>query len=190
MRRALVLVLLALPSLAAARPITAGVDLGLSHSEYNSNTDTDASSTLGVFARVGLTSRLAAQLEVQRVRMDDTYGASADLKTGTALLVVELGATGRLVPTLKVGVGLDRASDDYGYGATTGHHIEGGFGLEYRLDGGLTLGADVRMGGRSIDDEQQYAYEDAVPGTIALYAPSALQAGEYRSARLTLGVRF
>ena len=189
MRRVLALTLLALPSVAAARPITAGVDLGLSHSEYNSNTDTDASSTLGVFARVGLSSRLAAQLEIQRIRTDDTYGAAADLQTGTALLVVELGATGRLVPTLMVGVGLDRANADYGE-TTTGHHIEGGFGLEYRLDGGLTLGADVRMGGRSIDDETVYAYDDAVPGTIALYAPSGLQAGEYRSARVTLGVRF
>lgn len=187
MRRALVFALLALPSVAAARPITAGVDLGLSHSEYNSNTDTDASSTLGVFARVGLTSRLAAQLEVQRIRMDDTYGTAADLKTGTALLVVELGATGRLVPTLKVGIGLDRASGYYG-DTTSGHHIEGGFGLEYRLDGGLTLGADVRMGGRSIDQQTEYAYDDRPE--IALYAPSALQAGEYRSARVTLGVRF
>lgn len=184
MRRVLAFALVALPSVAAARPITAGVALGISHGQDDA--DDQANSTLGVFARVGLTSRLAAQLEVQRIRMDDTYGAGGDLKTGTALLVVELGRTGRLVPTLAVGVGLDRASDDY-YGATTGHHIEGGLGLEYRFDGGLTLGADVRVGGRSVDDKV-YAYDDKA--VIALYAPSPLEEGEYRSARVTLGVRF
>ena len=35
------------------------------------------------------------------------------------------------------------------------HHIEGGFGLEYRADGGFVVSADFRLGGRSIDDEYE-----------------------------------
>ncbi|HVK85119.1 MAG TPA: outer membrane beta-barrel protein [Kofleriaceae bacterium] len=191
MRRALALAVFAfaLPSVAAARPFTAGVDLGLSHSEANDTAGTEPSTTLGVFARLGLTSRLAGQIELQRIRTDDTYGTGGDIKTATALLVVELGRSGRLVPTLMAGIGLDRAT---GYYMEKAHHLEGGFGLEYRADGGFTLGADVRMGGRTLDEETFYAYpEDArTDGYATLYAPSPLQAGEYRSARITLGVRF
>lgn len=189
MRHALValaaLPLLALPSVAAARPITAGVDLGISAAEAQGD-GAEPGTTLGVFARVGLTSRLSAQLELQRIRLADAYGNTGDIKTGTALLVVELGKSGNLVPTLVAGIGVDRASEyDYPSRAT---HIEGGFGLEYRATGGFTIGADVRMGGRSLD-ENEYTTLDDRP-VIALYAPSPLQAGEYRSGRITFGVRF
>jgi hypothetical protein len=88
---------------------------------------------------------------------------------------------------LIAGAGLDYAS--YNYGATTdGHHFEGGFGLEYRTDGGLVLGGDLRIGGRSIDDDQE-VYPLAGEG-VAFYAPSTLRDGEYRSARAYVGVRF
>lgn len=206
MRRALAiaLVTLALPTIAAARPFTAGVDLGLSHSEANDTSGLEPSTTLGVFARLGLTSRLAGQVELQRIRTDDAYGTGGDIKTATALLVVELGSRGRLVPTLMAGIGLDRAN---GYYPQKAHHIEGGFGLEYRASGGFTLGLDVRMGGRSIDDDAKTlpiaggiepdvsartapCGGDEEHGTIAYYAPAGLEEGEYRTARLTLGVRF
>lgn len=191
MRRALAiaLVTLALPTIAAARPFTAGVDLGLSHSEANDTSGLEPSTTLGVFARLGLTSRLAGQVELQRIRTDDAYGTGGDIKTATALLVVELGSRGRLVPTLMAGIGLDRAN---GYYPQKAHHIEGGFGLEYRAEGGFTLGADVRMGGRTMDEDTYYPYREitATDGYTAIYAPSPLQAGEYRSGRITLGVRF
>ncbi|MDX2087916.1 MAG: outer membrane beta-barrel protein [Kofleriaceae bacterium] len=175
----------ALPSLADARPITAGVDLGLSAAKSQGE-GADPGTTVGLFARVGLTSRLSGQLEVQRIRMPDGYGTSGDIKTATALLVVELGRSGNLVPTLMVGAGVDRASE-YNY-PSRATHIEGGFGLEYRMSGGFSLGADLRMGGRSLDEDEYVAYDDRPQ--IALYAPSPLQAGEYRSGRVTLGVRF
>lgn len=187
MRHALAAFVLALPSLAAARPITAGVELGVNAAKASDNTGADPASSVGLFARVGLTPRLAAQLELQRIRVDDGYGNTGDLKTGTALLVVELGRSGNLVPLLMVGAGIDRASE-YDY-PNKGTHIEGGFGVEYRATGGFTLGLDARMGGRSID-EDDYAIQDTRAGTALLYAPSPLQAGEYRSARLRFGVSF
>ena len=128
---------------------------------------------------------------------DDT---GVDVRKATALLVVDLGAHGRLVPTLLAGIGMDRAESTYG-GTSEARHIEGGFGLEYRAAGGLTIGADVRMGGRTLHEpgyETQPVYDggpgyrdclDAC-GTGLTYAPSTLREGEYRTARITVGVRF
>ena len=49
-----------------------------------------------------------------------------------------------------------------------------------------SLGGDLRLGGRSIDDDQE-VYPLA---GVAYYAPSTLRDGEYRSARAYVGVRF
>lgn len=170
---------LALPSLADARPITFGAGLGRIQSKANA--DGDASDTLQVFGRIGFTSRLSAQLELQRV--DDP---GVDIRTGTGLLVVDLGSHPHLVPVLLAGFGFDRASTDW-YSAT-GTHMEGGLGLEYRANNGFTIGADVRIGGRSISED--YVAYPAVEGRIALYGPSGLAEGEYRSMRLAAGIRF
>jgi hypothetical protein len=212
MRSVLALVLVATPSLAAAGPITAGVGLGLAHSEANA--DAEANSTVGLFGRVGFTKRLSAQLELAKIQHDDeaAWGATA-MRTGTALLVVDLRDhdRGPWIPVLMVGTGLDRQTSTYSGIAgpvdvvTSGYHIEGGLGLEYRAAGGLTIGADVRMGGRGLDDE--YAAQpvgggiegrSAAPcggggeeGHIGrLPAPAHLSEGEYRSARIALGIRF
>ena len=135
---------LALPSLAAAGPITAGAALG--RIESDNEYDGEANPTQQLFGRIGLTSRLGVQLELQKIE-----DSNVDIRSGTALLVVELGNTGgRFVPLLVAGLGIDRASSDY-YEAS-GSHKEGGLGLEYRADGGLTIGADVRLGGRSVDE--------------------------------------
>jgi hypothetical protein len=84
-----------------------------------------------------------------------------------------------------VGIGFDW-STSYDY-TTSATHIEGGFGLEYRTDAGITVGADLRMGGRTGGDQSL-----ATPGGPILerYVPSTLHDGEYRSARLTVGVHF
>jgi hypothetical protein len=181
MRLAAALAVLVVPSLAAAGPMSAGVSFGETQSKIDATAG--ANRTLGVFGRLGFTPRVAGQLEIQRIQTDDT--SQTDIRTATGLLVVDLGAGKHLVPTILAGFGFDKATTSYGYD-TTATHLEGGFGLEYRADGGLTIGADVRMGGRSITQDTK-----AVPlGTVALYAPSTLQEGEYRSARLTVGVRF
>ncbi|MBS1118730.1 MAG: hypothetical protein H6Q90_958, partial [Deltaproteobacteria bacterium] len=126
--------------------ITAGVSLGLSQAKADAQAD--ASQTLGLFGRLGLSSRLSGQLELSRYQTDD--GSSVDIRTATALLVVDLARRGHWMPTLVAGIGIDDESS--GFSSTSGHHIEGGFGLEYRVDGGLTIGADLRMGGRSLDN--------------------------------------
>ncbi len=181
-RLAIAAAVVALPSLADARPITAGVGLGRIQAKADSAGD--ASDTVQIYGRVGLTKRLSGQLELQKITLDGSSGVG---RTGTALLVVDLGSHPRLVPTMFAGYGLDRGDSGYG-GETTGHHIEGGFGLEYRADGGLVIQMDLRLGGRSID--QQY---EVLPlaGDVALYYPEApMREGEYRSARIGVGIRF
>jgi hypothetical protein len=175
--------LAASPTLAAARPITLAAGLGLTQSKVDASQDPN--STLAVFGRVGLGRRVSAGLELQRINTDDT---SVDLRTVTANLVVDLGANKHVVPMILVGAGLDYASYNYG-GSTDAHHFEGGLGLEYRADGGLVIGGDLRIGGRSIDSDEE-VYPLAGGTGIAYYAPSTLHDGEYRSARAYVGVRF
>jgi len=179
---------LALPSAAVAGPITAGVSLGLAQSKADAELGTDSQQTVGLFGRLGFSSRISGQLEVSRYQTDD--GTNATIRTGTALLVVDLKDRGPWMPVLVAGIGLDHAVDPSGLSSTTrGHHIEGGLGLEYRSAGGFTLGADVRLGGRSIDD-QVVAQDDILCFVAPCFGPSPLKEGEYRSARVTLGVRF
>jgi hypothetical protein len=176
---AALLALALLPALADARPITAGASIGRIQSEVNA--DGEASDTYQLFGRIGFTSRLSAQIELQKI--EDPY---ADVRSFTGLLVVELaGSQSRLMPLLVAGLGVDSAKTDYS--EAHGTHKEGGLGLEYRADGGFTIGADVRLGGRSVDQSDQ-----VVPlgeGMIGLWAP-AMAEGEYRSARLYAAIRF
>ena len=175
---------IALPSLAAANPVTAGIHLGVTQSKEDGAANVDASDTVGLYGRLGFSKRVSGQLEIMKIKTPDGSGVS--IRSGTLLLVVDLTSSGRLVPTISAGIGMDSASYQYG-SSTDAKHIEGGFGLEYRADGGLTIGIDLRMGGRSMDQSTK-----AVPlaGTIELYAPSGLREGEYRSGRVSLGVRF
>ena len=167
-----ILALLALPSLADARPFTAGVGIG--RTQAKADAQGDAYDTAEVFGRLGFTKRLAAQVELAKI--------GDGIRTGTALLVVELGSHPHLVPTLSAGFGLDRTEFE------TGQHMEGGLGLEYRSDGGLVLGAEFRLGGRSVDQTIYYATADV--GTTAFVATESLQKGEYRTGRLFAAVRF
>jgi hypothetical protein len=181
MRSAIVAVaLLALPALADARPITAGASLGRIQSKASS--DGEASDTYQLFGRIGLTSRLSAQLELQKIE-----APLLDVRGVTGLLVVELGNQGgRFIPLLVAGLGVDRASTDW-YEAS-GTHIEGGLGIEYRASGGFVVGMDLRLGGRSISSTTRDVYP--VHTGVALVAPIELEEGEYRSGRLYAAIRF
>jgi hypothetical protein len=170
---------LLVPTLADARPITAGVGIGRFQAE--NDWDGAADDTVQLFGRLGLTERVSGQVELQKIE-----ASSSTIRSGTALGVVELGRSGHLVPLVLFGIGVDHANDPYGY-SQKGSHIEGGFGLEYRFDGGLSLTGDIRLGGRSVDQS-----DVAVPynaGQLALYAPDLVE-GEYKSARIGLAVRF
>lgn len=194
------LVPIALPSLAAASPVTAGVSVGTHHDKVDG--DGEGNRSLGLFGRVGLTRRLSAQLEVMKIDTDEQTWTPTTIRTGTLALRLDLvdPMKSRLVPTVSFGAGLDRASTEYD--TTGGHHYEGGFGLEYRAEGGFAIGIDLRFGGRSV--EQEVAYADDLPlpedGTPPpettggakplVYDPGGLREGEYRAIRVTAGIAF
>jgi opacity protein-like surface antigen len=187
MRALLACAVALVPTVAAAEGtrFTAGVNLGLTQSAKDADNNSDASHTLGLYGRIQMTSRLSGQLEFGKI---DTGDDSLAIRQISALLVVDLANGGHWMPMLLAGVGYDHAETDYG-ATTDAHHIEGGFALEYRADGGFVAGLDLRLGGRSIDSDTT-----AVPlagGGTSLYLPaSSLTDGEYRSARLYAGVHF
>lgn len=167
------------PALAEAGPITIGAGFGLIQAKADAANEPDG--TRELFARIGLTPRLSAQLELERI--EDAY---LDVRSGTALVVAELGDSQRFVPLVLAGVGIDRASSSWYEGEGT--HVEGGVGLEYRAEGGLAIGGDVRIGDRSVENTSEVL--PLAGGAIGIWLPSQLHAGEYRSARLYVAVRF
>jgi hypothetical protein len=92
MRLALAL-LVACPSLAAARPITVGASYGFTQSKA----DADPNTTLAAFARIELIHRLDAGVELQDISAGD---ATTVIRTYTAVLGLDLGDSRRLVPRL------------------------------------------------------------------------------------------
>lgn len=181
---AAVLLLCALSSIATAESgtVSAGVSLGRSIDEGVE----EPSQTMGLWGRVGLGSRFSGQLELQQ--LEASYGDDR-IRSGTALLVLDVlgGSDRRLMPMIVVGAGLDRATI-FGNQEIDGRHYEGGAGLEYRSADGLTLGLDLRLGGRSLDNGD-VILADAARGPALLIAPP-ISEGPYKSLRLTLGLRF
>ena len=189
MRIAVALVIAALPSLAAAgTPITAGVSAGVLHDEADA--DGEGNRTLGLFGRVGFAKRFSGQLEVMKLDTDDATYTATNIRIFTASLRLDLvdPAKSRFVPTISFGMGIDRASTDYD--TTEGNHYEGGIGVEYRAEGGFTIGLDLRLGGRSV--EQKY-YDVATGGGDTrplIYDGGGLREGEYRALRASAGIAF
>ncbi len=180
--------LLSCPS-AFAGSITVGVGAGVT--QDGANATQNPLTTESVFARVGLTQRFAAELDIQKTNAADT----TDMKVVTGLLVLDLGSNQLgLVPQLFAGAGIDRSTNGYS-GETDGHHFEAGAGLEYRAAGGLTIGARFHIGQRTIDSTPNVYY--ATSGTSAvpccggdLWAPSSQNEGEVRSLDAYAGIRF
>lgn len=191
MRIVAALVIATLPSLAAANtPVTAGVSAGVLHDEADA--DGEGNRTLGLFGRVGFSKRFSGQLEIMKLDTDDATYTATNIRIATASIRLDLvdPARSRLVPTVSFGAGIDRASTEYD--TTEGHHFEGGVGLEYRAEGGFTIGVDLRFGGRSIDEEEyELAHGDeAPPPRPLIYDGGGLREGEYRALRVTAGVAF
>lgn len=193
MRIAAVLAALtALPALAIARPITAGVSIGSHHDKVDS--DGEGNRSLGLFGRVGLTSRLAGQLEVMKIETDDQTWTPTTVRTGTFSLRFDLvdATKSRFVPTVSLGAGIDRGDTEWD--TTKGTHVEGGFGLEYRAAGGFNVGIDLRLGNRAVDREVAIAVDDTPPPSDQprplVYDPGGLRDGEYRALRVTAGIAF
>jgi hypothetical protein len=168
-------------SAAQAHPITVGAGVGITQSEVNANGDPDQA--LNLFGRIGVAQRLSLQAEVQRI---DAGTYSPQTRTVTGLLVIDLG-TGPLVPVLLAGIGYDSTDDSNGLGQSA-VHAEAGLGAEYRTRDGFTFGADVRIGDRSVNSGPTVMPLCCV---TTIDVPSyGLADGQYRSARVTLGVRF
>jgi hypothetical protein len=180
MRSLLLVAALAPP--AHAGPLGVGASLGLTQSKADSSADPDH--TLAIFGRLALNPRLAAQLELAKLDTTDRGLNNVDVRSLGGVVVLDLG-TGRFVPILLAGVGLDRASESYG--EIDAHHIEAGIGLEYRSPSGFTLGADARIGDRTIDSDTTIV---PLACCTDLWSQPALAGGEYRSLRVALGVRF
>lgn len=170
---------LSIAAVADARPMSAGVSLGIAQSEQDVGSY-DPSNTMGLFGRIGVTSRVSIQLDLARTEPEN---ANAKVRKITALGVFDVRTRGNLIPIVFAGIGVDEAETTYGDTASAAH-IEAGVGLEYRAPGGVTVGADLRVGNRSLD---QTSSDQPI---IALYAPNGLTEGDYRAARITLGVQF
>ena len=182
--RSLVLALVALPCLADAGPLTAGAGLGITQDEAASQLQPDHSESL--FARLALTPRLGAQVELSKIDASDRGLPDLAVRTANVLAVLDLGSRGHLVPMLLAGAGYDRATEGTGTGEIDAHHLEVGLGLEYRADGGLVVGADARLGDRTVDSNSFL-----VPlACCTLWSQPTLSDGQYRSVRVTVGVRF
>jgi hypothetical protein len=200
MRTAIASLLVAVPislfsrSAAAEPRVTIGASAGLWQNEEDAHAGVDSSQTLGLWGRLGLTKRLSGQLELAEHKSgggdcgDFCTFSPTTIRSMTALLVVDLKDSGKWMPILMAGVGLDRDESELAF-PSEATHIEGGLGIEYRAEGGLTFGADVRLGGRSVENGDVIL--DTGGRTPILPAPGVgLREGEYRAARLTLGVRF
>jgi hypothetical protein len=173
--RALAILLAAAP--AAANPFTIGANLGASQAKDSTG---DANRTLGAFGRLGLGDRIAGQLEI--MQMTGQPGIADDIKIASAVLVTDF-TTGPLVPVLLLGGGVDREQ----WASATYAHAEAGLGLELRTRAGFMVGADVRLGTRTLISQDKVVAEVASPW---LYDPTTLHEGEYRSVRVTIGVTF
>jgi hypothetical protein len=193
-RASLIACLIALvPATAFAGP-TVGVSFGKAETQGDANDGDDANTTLGLYVRGRIASMLSLQGELSKLQTDDT--SSSSIRTWNLAAVVDL-AHGRFVPILLVGGGMDVISQSYQTSDTTYAHAEIGGGLEYRMRGGFVLGADLRIGTRTLESQPVYADPIAAgaPSNInhptpSYVASSSLSEGQYRSMRLTLGVHF
>jgi hypothetical protein len=181
MRSLWILAILLVWSSARANPVMVGAGLGLTQSEANSTSDADHA--LALFGRLGLSRTLAVQVDVSKISGQDP---NTDTRSATGSIVLDLARGGRAVPILVGGAGFDRETTT-GTGVIDAHHFEAGLGLEYRSPDGFVLGADFRIGDRTVDSNSTLV--PLACCTLWSY-PQTLTDGQYRTARVTLGVRF
>ena len=190
MRTALVAVLVAIPWLAAANPVTVGFSVGATVTKSDAAAGADSNDTLGLFGRLGFNQWFSGQLEIEKIQND----ASTNVRAINFAGVLDLMQHSSVVPMVVAGVGFDHASSDFQ--DISAHHFEAGLGVELRTSGGFTLGLDVRIGDREIDDTSSKGVPVGVSGgsgldrTAPLPPASDIKDGQYRSARITLGIRF
>ncbi|MFT3700709.1 MAG: outer membrane beta-barrel protein [Kofleriaceae bacterium] len=177
--------LLLVASTAAAEPaipVTFGVSGGMTQS--SSEAMQDPSGMIGLLVRVA-GQRFGVELEMTKISRDQ---GDAQLATGRA--VIDL-ASGRWVPQVFAGLGIDRASaDNTGY---DGRHAELGAGVEFRTASGFVAGARFHLGTRwdATSAYNTYGAPDCLVGCDSV-APTndPVPTGQYRTLDLYAGVRF
>jgi outer membrane protein with beta-barrel domain len=185
------LVLAAAP--AAADPVEIGASLGTTQTANDADIGADSLHSVGLYGRLHLLGPIAVQGELGRIQTDD----HTSVRTASLAGVLELGHHA-FVPYLLAGAGVDQVGQSMDSGETYAH-VELGLGVQYRVNGGLTIGLDVREGTRKLESSPPPVY--AMPaGGGDLGAPpidpvyqnpvSSVSSGEYRSARVTVGIRF
>jgi hypothetical protein len=181
MRRSLTLSLFLAfcPVLASAGPVSFGAGIGLSKS--TGAPDAAATEDLGLLGRISLGWRLSLQAELHRAQVDNP---TFEQTSGSILAVVDL-AHGTWVPLLLAGAGLDRGS--VVGESIDAHHFEAGLGMELRSKGGMFVGADARLGEIDVDQQPALLPQICFVGGCPM---NYVHAGEYRSVRATVGVRF
>lgn len=195
-------------ALACLAPVTAiagptvGVAIGSTQAEGDANSGAGANSTLGLFVRGRVSRAFQVQAEIGKLETD--AGTGSTIRNYDAAALFDLGrGRSRLVPFLLADVGLDVISENSAqynslYSNPDAHyfHAAAGIGLEYRFAGGFVVGADVRIGTRSNTAGQATPQPVGIANGVApaiapaYVASSSLAEGQYRSARLTLGVHF
>ncbi|MGE0871178.1 MAG: hypothetical protein AB7P03_21620 [Kofleriaceae bacterium] len=183
MRAVVIVAIVGFPLAVAAGPVSLGVSLGRSQTRTQAQLGLEPSNSLGLFGRMAVTRRFAAQLEIARLTSD---AGAHTIRSATALAIVDLGSSPRLVPTVLGGFGKTWFADDGMIPSTDPAHVEIGVGLEYRSASGLTIGADLRMGTRWSEHDLTYDADHRVTP----YDPAPAYDGDYRSGRVTLGVQF
>jgi hypothetical protein len=184
------------PATALADP-TVGVAFGKTEAASDATSGADANTSVGLFARGRVSRVVSFQGEIGKIQTGD---GGSTIRTFNAAAIIDL-ARGPLVPFALLGAGLDTVSlaNDYNASASSDDilvHAELGAGIEYRFRGGFVLGADVRVGTRTDESPQPvytepYSCPNCATAGAARYVVSTVPAdGQYRSARLTLGVHF
>jgi hypothetical protein len=183
MRIAAVAAAALVPAIAMATPNTVGVGIGVSGglgSDTSNTTD-----TLDLFGRIGLARRIGLQAEIARYEADATMDSNT--RTFTLAVTYDLADTGHWIPMVLGGAGFDWGDTDFT--SENGHHVEAGFALEYRSDDGLTLGADLRVGTRSITVPEVLENGPPIDGP-AFGTGTTLAAGTYGRARVYAAIHF
>ena len=163
------------PTLAHAGRFTVGVSLGSTQAEVDAADDLDASSTAGLWVRAGLGKRFSADLEYSKISTDSDATRARAINLVGRLAVADLRG-GSIHPMVLLALGADTTASGYDF-----HHAEFGAAIELDLPTDFVVGADFRLGDRTLDS-QPVVYDAArLP-----YTPAE---GSYRAGRVYLGVR-
>jgi hypothetical protein len=185
-----VVAVLATPSLASADRFVVGAGVGETQTQSDAVDGTKAQATTGLFGRVRVLGPFAVQAEVGSINV---AGTNVHTVTGDAMLVFGIR---HLHPYVLAGAGVDQLSSNT-IGTATTTRVEAGVGVEYHFRGGLSLGAELREGSRSVPSTSTQT--DPPPTTwnaaigVARFAPNtdgSDVAGGFRTVRLTLGIAF